>query len=129
MEIAMKMALDGAPNANLVRSYEPGRVQVRDREYTTSTIISASRIVENWPPRTIAELRAKHLLALTEDRPEVVILGTGETQVFPEPAVFVTLIDLGIGCEVMDNSAACRTYNILMSEQRQVTLALLIDDR
>ncbi len=125
----MKMALDGAPNANLIRSYEPGRVQVRDREYTTSTIISATNIVENWPPNAVADLQAKHLLALTKERPEVVILGTGETQVFPEPAVFVTLMDLGIGCEVMDNSAACRTYNILMSEQRQVTLALLIDGR
>ena len=125
----MKMALDGAPNANLVRSYEPGRVQVRDREYTNSTIISAASVVEDWPPRSVAELRAQHLLALTEGQPEVVILGTGDKQVFPEPSVFVTLIDLGIGCEVMDNSAACRTYNILMSEQRQVTLALLIDDR
>ena len=124
----MKMALDGAPNANLVRSYEPGRVQVRDREYTSSTIISATSIVENWPPRSVAELRAKHLLALTEDQPEVIILGTGENQIFPEPLVFVTLIDLGIGCEVMDNRAACRTFNILMSEQRQVTLALLIGD-
>lgn len=124
----MKMALDTAGHSNLVRSYAPGRVRVRDREFTASVIVSAARIVEDWMPRSVAELRAGHLDELTAGSPEVVIIGTGERQVFPEPATLTTLMDLGIGFEVMDNGAACRTYNVLLSEQRRVTLALLIDD-
>lgn len=121
------MALDGAVGANLVRSYAPGRVRVRDREYTASVIISAAGIVDDWEPRSVAQLRARHFNLLNDNPPEVIILGTGERQIFPEPPALTTLIDLGVGCEVMDNSAACRTFNILLSEQRQVALALLID--
>ena len=124
----MKMALDTTRHANIVRSYAPGRVQVRDREFTASVIVSAEQIVEDWVPRSVDELRAGHLDLLTRGSPEVVILGTGDRQVFPEPATLTTLMDLGIGFEVMDNGAACRTYNVLLSEQRRVTLALLIDD-
>jgi uncharacterized protein len=125
----MKMALDTAGHVNLVRSYAPGRVRVRNREFTASVIVSAELIVEDWAPRSVDALRTGHLDALTHGSPEVVILGTGERQVFPEPAILSTLMDFGIGCEVMDNGAACRTYNVLLSEQRRVTLALLIDDR
>lgn len=123
----MKMALDNASHANLVRSYAPGRVQVRDRAYTASVIVSAEQIVADWAPRSVDELHAGHLDALTDHSPEVVILGTGDRQVFPEPATLTTLMDLGIGFEVMDNRAACRTYNVLLSEHRRVALALLID--
>jgi uncharacterized protein len=123
----MKMALDSASQVNVVRSYAPGRVAVRDSEYTSSLIIWGSRIHDAWDPPGIARLRPSHLQPVTEDPPEVLILGTGERQVFPDPSTFTTLMDLGIGFEVMDNAAACRTYNILLAEQRQVALALLID--
>ena len=63
---------------------------------------------------------------IIEHRPEVLILGTGERQVFPDPAIFCTLMDLGIGFEVMDNAAACRTYNILIAEERRAVLALML---
>jgi len=122
----MKMALDSASQVNVVRSYAPGRVTVRDREYTSSVIIWGNRIYEAWEAPGINRLRPSHLHPVTQDPPEVLILGTGERQVFPEPSTFTTLMDLGIGFEVMDNAAACRTYNILLAEQRQVALALLI---
>ena len=53
-------------------------------------------------------------------------VGTGETQLFPDPAAFTALMDLGVGFEVMDNAAACRTYNILMSEGRGVVAGLIL---
>ena len=122
----MKMALDGAVNVNSIRSYEPGRVSIRDQEFTRSLIIWPTRLHEHWDPPAIAELRARDLKPLLEDPPEVLILGTGERQVFPDPATFATMMDLGVGFEVMDNAAACRTYNILSSEDRNVAAALLI---
>ena len=58
--------------------------------------------------------------------PEIVILGTGERQVFPEPSLFAAVAGRGVGLEVMDNGAACRTYNVLLAEGRRVALAIIL---
>lgn len=122
----MKMALDGAVGVNTIKTYEPGRVQIRDRYFETSLIVLRNHLHEDWQPRNAAELSAAHLRPLLVQRPEVLILGTGEEQVFPEPATFMTLMDLGIGFEVMNNAAACRTYNVLVAEERHAALALIL---
>ena len=62
---------------------------------------------------------------LTTHDPEIIIFGTGKEQVFPDPALFVPLMERGIGYEVMNTGAACRTYNILLSEERRVLAALI----
>ena len=69
----------------------------------------------------------KHLDALIAIEPEtrIIVLGTGETQVFPDPALYFAVIGRGIGFEVMDTGAACRTYNILISEGRRVVAGLM----
>jgi uncharacterized protein len=122
----MKMALDGAVGVNTIKTYEPGRVQIRERQFSTSLIVLRDELLTDWQPRDATELRAVHLKPLLEKRPEVVILGTGEIQVFPDPAIFMTLMDLGIGFEIMDNAAACRTYNVLLAEDRRAALALIL---
>lgn len=61
------------------------------------------------------------------DKPEIILIGTGKTQAFISPAILAPLLHAGIGIETMDSKAASRTYNVLMSEGRKVTLALLID--
>ncbi len=121
----MKMALDNAPGANRVTHYEHGRVSLGERRFDASLIVMPQTIVTDWPASHASALRASDFAPIVEQAPEVLILGTGDTQVFPEPAVFSTLMDRGIGCEVMDNAAACRTYNILLTEDRRVALALL----
>jgi uncharacterized protein len=122
----MKMALDTASGVNVIRGYEPGEVQIRSQRFDASLIVFPDEIRPDWPPRHAGELSAGHLRPVIERLPEVLILGTGDHQTFPEPATFVTLMDMGIGFEVMDNGAACRTYNILLSESRHVALALII---
>lgn len=121
----MKMALDNTSGVNTVTRYASGRVNLRDRSFDTSLIIFPDTIVTDWPACRADTLRSADFKPIVEYGPEVLILGTGETQVFPEPAIFATLMDLGIGFEVMDNAAACRTYNILLAEDRQVALALI----
>lgn len=121
----MKMALDGAAGANLVKSYQPGEVQVRQQRFNRSVIVLPNEIISDWPADDPNALSAADLRPIADKQPEVLILGTGDTQIFPEPGIFTTLIDLQIGFEVMDNAAACRTFNILLSEQRRVALALL----
>ena len=122
----MKMALDDTLGVNAVRSYEPGCVTVRNHRITTSAIVLPDQLLTGWPPTTVTDIGAEHLDAVLDRDIEVLVLGTGETQQFPEPAVFAPLMARGIGFEVMDNAAACRTYNILLAEQRRVALAVLI---
>ncbi|MCB1801917.1 MAG: Mth938-like domain-containing protein [Gammaproteobacteria bacterium] len=122
----MKMALDNAAGANVVTAYEPGQVKVRERIFEASLIIRPGSLHTDWRVTDAASLSSNDLAALLDDPPEVVLLGTGEKQVFPEPAVFALLMDLGVGFEVMDNAAACRTYNILLAEDRRVALALIL---
>jgi uncharacterized protein len=83
-------------------------------------------LLPEWGPDDAATLRGSDFQTLIEHRPEVLILGTGDRQVFPDPAIFGTLMDLGIGFEVMGNAAACRTYNILIAEERRAALALML---
>ena len=123
----MKFALDNMVSGNQVKTYEPGRVQILGDCYVASLIVSRDRLLTDWQPRHIDELQAGHLQAVVEIHPEVLLLGTGDRQAFPEPETFIPLMDLGIGFEVMDNAAACRTYNILLAEERPVALALILD--
>ncbi len=122
----MKMALDGDDGLNVVRSYAPGCIRVGNTEYTRSLVVLPQDIIADWPPTAIEDLRPTHLGALIDFAPEVVVLGSGETQAFPDPRQLVTLIDLGIGYEVMNNAAACRTFNILLGEGRRAALALIL---
>ena len=122
----MKMALDDTGGLNVIRAYEPGRVLIREQTYTRSLIALPDWLLAEWHADSARTLRAAHFQPLLDASPEVLILGTGETQVFPDPAVFMTLMDLGIGFEVMDNGAACRTYNILLGEGRRAALALIM---
>mgnify|MGYP001189166868 CR=1 FL=1 len=123
----MKMALDGASGVNTIASYTPGRVAIQGRSFTASLIVLPDRLLTDWAPKTAAELDAIHLETITDTQPEVVILGTGETQVFPDPAILAPLMRNGIGFELMSNAAACRTYNVLLAEGRRAALGLLFD--
>jgi len=57
---------------------------------------------------------------------EIVLPGTGAQLRFPRPEILRPLLEAGVGVEVMDVQAACRTYNILVSEERKVAAALLL---
>jgi uncharacterized protein len=90
-------------------------------------MITANRIVPGWAPGGFDQLEASDLNAIVELNPEVVLLGTGSRIRFPTPQVLRPLIDARIGYEIMDVAAACRTYNVLVTEGRTVAVALLFD--
>jgi uncharacterized protein len=123
----MKFAEIADPGANLIESYGPGHVRINGRDYARSVAVSASRVSLDWGPDDVARLSAAHLEAVLAEDTQVLILGTGSRQRFPDPAVQHALLRRGIGVEVMDTGAACRTYNILVSEGRAVVAALLLD--
>jgi uncharacterized protein len=122
----MRLTDDRTGTALLVRSYAPGEVRVGDRVLQRSCVISAERLVDDWRPQTLDELTAADLEAIFALQPEIVVLGSGPRQRFPDPRLLATIMERGIGCEVMDTGAACRTYNVLVSEARRAVAALLL---
>jgi uncharacterized protein len=122
----MKFHLETGGGANVIRGYGPGHVKVNQQTYTATVVVLPDSILESWPPATYADLALDHFQRLVELGPEVVILGTGTRLRFPSPSLTRPLVEAQIGLEVMDTTAACRTYNILVSEGRRVAAALLM---
>lgn len=123
----MKLNLERNPNLNLVTGYGADHVLINKVRHDRNLLLSAEHSVANWAPGGLDALRAEDFAAILELRPEVAIIGTGSRQRFPPAALLRPLIDAGVGFEVMNLAAACRTYNILASEGRAVVAALLFD--
>lgn len=123
----MKLHLTTASGVHLITGYGDGYVEVDARRYEASLIILPERVVADWPVPNFDALTSRHLGALAEHRPEIVLLGTGRRHRFPSPALVADLVMHHIGLEVMDSRAACRTYNILVAEGRRVAAALILE--
>ncbi len=110
----------------LIRGYEAGRIQVNEEIYAHSLVITPQYLNPEWPPQSVGEVKDAHLESIISLEPEVVLLGTGLRLRFPSPRVMAFFRQRMVGIEAMDTAAACRTYNVLMSEGRSVAAALLI---
>ena len=122
----MKFQPDTPAGVNVVTRHEPGRVWVGGSAYDHSVLLPWVGAVAPWPASAFDDLGAAHferLLALT---PELVIFGSGARLRFAPPAWLRALIERRIGVETMDTPAACRTYNVLVSEGRSAVAALLL---
>lgn len=122
----MKLTDERTAGAFIVRSYAPGEVRVGETLLRRSCLVSATQLVEDWRPQSIDELRLEDLDAVLAMEPEIVVLGAGSRQRFPPTEWMAALLTRGIGCEVMETGAACRTYNVLVSEDRKVVAALML---
>ncbi len=122
----MKFDLDHGIGRNSIHAYGPGQVTVGEMVHTASLIVTPDRLILDWPPHTLDDLTAAHIHVIAALKPEVVLLGTGRRLRFPPTAVLAALIEAGIGYEVMDTGAACRTFNVLAAEGRRVAAALLM---
>lgn len=94
--------------------------------YETSLVVTPERILENWSVTDAQSLATTDVAGLIALKPELVLLGTGKTLRFPHMSILGALAAAGIGMEVMDTQAACRTYNILTEEGRSVAAALIV---
>jgi uncharacterized protein len=123
----MKFTLESSSRVNLVRAYSRTELRIGDEVVRSSCIVSADRLITDWPPARFESLSAEHLTAIFAMGPEVVLLGTGERQRFPPGSVRAAFAERGVGLEVMDLGAACRTYNILVQEERRAVAALFLE--
>jgi len=122
----MKMSLDTGTASYRIKAYSEGSVTINDTVYTSDLIVMPEHLVETWNSAPVAELTPDHFAVLAEHEPEILLLGTGRSQRFPPARLLADLGRWGAGLEVMDTAAACRTYNVLMSEDRRVAAALMM---
>lgn len=108
-----------------IQAFEGGVFTINLESYSTSVLVEAEQSVKVWRPQTFADINKTDIDDLLAINPEILLIGTGKTQEFLPPALLAPLFEANIGVEMMDTVAACRTYNLLMSESRQVVAALL----
>lgn len=122
----MKLHLASGEGRRLFSGYGPGYVAVNSVRYERNVLVTPEAVVE-WPATGFEALTAADFGFIQEARPEILILGTGAKQCFLPPALARALARSGMGIEIMDTRAACRTYNILVAEGRKVIAAILIE--
>jgi uncharacterized protein len=121
----MKLTLDANAAVTLIRSYSNGELQVGDSVFHRSCILTPDAVIPDWRPTKVSDLEEADLQALFALKPELVLLGTGDRQQFPPVTIRGAFARAGIGLETMDLGAACRTFNVLVQEERRVCAALL----
>jgi uncharacterized protein len=122
----VKFEREGRAGVNLFTGYGEGYVLINGERHDHSLIVAPENVTA-WEVESFEALREEHFAALAALGPEIVLLGTGRWLRFPHPGLTAPLAQARIGLEVMDVNAACRTYNILVSEDRRVAAALLLE--
>ena len=122
----MKLSLDLPARINVIRAYGPGELRIGEATYRSSVIVTASALIEDWRPARMDDLQPADLEPVVALKPAVLLIGSGPRQQFPDRAVLAALYAARIGFEIMDTGAACRTYNVLVAEGRDVAAALML---
>jgi uncharacterized protein len=122
----MKLQAD-QPNAlNTVTAYGDDYIEINQVRHSSAVLVMPQGAVTAWGADRFEDLTSAHFSNLAAFKPELIIFGTGEKQRFAHPKLMADLTAARIGVETMGTQAACRTYNILMAEGRQVLLAAII---
>lgn len=123
----MKLHATNTQQYQTVTAYDDEGVEFNLIRYEHSLIVLPETAPTKWDVKNFEELTASHFEQVASTAPDVVILGTGKKQKFIHPKLIAALSAQHKGVECMDNQAACRTYNILMTEGRKVALALILE--
>jgi uncharacterized protein len=124
----LKFHLDQRTGLNTFTGYGGGYVMINDARHEHNLAVLPEAIIDNWTAAGFDNLAENDFAQLAVHGLEILLLGTGARIRFPRPELLRPLIEAGIGVEVMDTRAACRTYNILMGEGRKVAAALILVD-
>ena len=122
----MQLTLENPDHEFFLRAADGTLARVNDRTLARSFVIAPDRLLEDWDVTDAARLGPEALEPLLEMEPAVVLLGTGERQVFPPAAAMAAGLGRGVGIEVMTNAAAARTFNVLASEGRKVVAGFIL---
>ena len=112
----------------VIRSVSDGTIRINDRTYSESVVLTADDLLGTWPRTPVADLSPDDFDIVFASGPEVVLLGTGPTNLFPPRELAFAFARKGVGLEVMDTAAAARTFNVLANEGRRVAAVLYLHD-
>lgn len=122
----MKFTPDNA-QGNIIQSYSTGELRLRDQVLSSHAIIAADHLIPDWQPAAIEELSIADFQPALDLRPDIILFGTGTRQIFPDLQLLTEIMQTGVAIEVMQTEAACRTYNVLVGENRAAVAALIVD--
>jgi uncharacterized protein len=121
----MDLTLEKPGDHLFIRSVSAEGIQVVDDFYHSSIIVSPNQVITDWPVSSVEDITEQHLESVLELQPEVVLIGTGARQAFLPPRQMMFFYSRKIGVEMMTTDAACRTFNVLVSESRNVVAVLI----
>ncbi|HBE92496.1 MAG TPA: hypothetical protein DDW55_08190 [Gammaproteobacteria bacterium] len=124
----MKLHLQQTGTSNVIRACERSMVKINDAVCTSSLIVTPDKLDPDWGITHASQLELEHLEQLLDYQPDIILLGTGNKHLLLEPRMMMSIMQKGIGIEVMTTDAACRTYNVLLGEDRAVLAALIIEE-
>jgi len=120
----MKLHQDNPSALHLIRSYADDHILINEHRMETAFIVSATQLIRDWTQASLIECTEIDWQPILALRPEILILGTGTKLRHPDPRQLDVFYRNRIGVEVMDTGAACRTYNVLLAEDRNVVAAI-----
>lgn len=120
------MHLANLGDTKMFTAHGADHVMVNRVRFDHTIVVSAQEVREDWIVANFDALNESHFAYFLAFKPEVVLIGTGAQQRFAHPRLYRALTELGIGVEFMDTPAACRTYNILVAEDRKVIAAVML---
>lgn len=125
----MKIELDSElSTSNKIISYSNSSFRLKDSLLEKNIVISKNRLVENWNVESYHNLATHHLDQIISWQPELIIIGSGSVPSFPNAELIEHTASRNIGLEIMDTGAACRSYNLLIDEGRDVVACLFLSD-
>jgi len=125
----MKIELDSEfSTSNKIISYSNDAFKLKDTLIETNLVISKDRLIENWSVDSYRNLATQHLDQIIQWQPELIIIGSGKIPSFPNPELIAYAASKNTGLEIMDTGAACRSYNLLVDEGRNVVACLFLSN-
>jgi uncharacterized protein len=121
----MPLAEDIISAAYSIQAYDSSQITINGQGYRDSLVLTPTTLIHPWPVRSIADLNEQVCQDIFAQQPDVVLLGTGDRQIFPDISIIGLFAKQGLGLEVMNTGALCRTFNILVAEGRQATAAII----
>jgi uncharacterized protein len=122
----VKFTLEAGVPGNLIRGYSDTEVRIGAHSVRGSCIVTADTLITEWEPASFGELQPRHLEPILALGPEIIVLGTGPRQQFPSAEIRALLGARAVGLEAMALGPACRTFNVLVQEERRVAAALFL---
>ena len=121
----MKLHAEPAGSNHYIQRFEPGLLSISGQQFTGPVVVTADRILADWcPTATPTTLTAADFEPILALEPELILLGTVTSGFRLDAQLSFGILSRGVGLEVMSTAAACRTYNVLVAEDRRVAAAL-----